>query len=137
MPEPTTVTIDTSLVDQTRSMSSSSISWTNVFSSASSTNGAVSDGTAKQIDCSEDACVMSGTLVPVDATAPNARAATPGTPSIPRPSMVTNLCLRMAVTALTTCPFTGLPLLFSFAFKRVPGWDGLNVLQILNPMPAS
>ena len=27
----------------------------------------------------------------VDATAPNARAATPGTPSIPRPSIVTNL----------------------------------------------
>ncbi len=62
----------------------------------------ISDGTAKQMDCSEEACVISGTLVPVDATAPNARAATPGTPSMPRPSMVTSLCLRMAVTALIT-----------------------------------
>src|SRR5512135_832201 len=119
--------MDTSLVDQTRSISSSSISWTKAFSNAFSTNGPASDGTAKQMDCSDEACVMSGTLVPVDATAPNALAATPGTPSIPRPSIVTNFCLRMAVTALMTCPLTGSPLLLTFAFKRVPGCDGLNV----------
>jgi len=71
----------------------------------------------------------------VHATAPNARAATPGTPNMPRPSMVTCFWLRMAVTALMTCPF--LPFLFAWAIKREPGWDGLNVLQIRSLIPAS
>ena len=99
---------------------------------------AASEGTAKQMDCSDEACVMSGTLVPVEATAPNARAATPGTPSMPRPSIVTNFCLRMAVTALMTCsPLYTFPFECPFAIRRVPGWDGLNVLQMRSPMPAS
>src|SRR6266540_1335683 len=108
------------------------------FCNASRTAFADSDGTAKQIDCSEEACVINGTLVPVEATDANARAATPGTPSIPRPSMVTNFCWQMAVTALITCS-----LLFTFPFeppfatRRVPEWKGLNVLQMRNPIPAS
>jgi len=55
--------------------------------------------------CSDEACVIINTLVSVLATAANVRAATPGTPSIPRPSTVTMLRSQITVSALI-CPGT-------------------------------
>ena len=60
--------------------------------------------TRKQMLCSDEACEIIETLVPVRATAPKARAAMPGTPSIPRPAIVTRLCARMAVTPFNPPP---------------------------------
>ena len=107
----------TSSVAHTRSMSLPSISRKNSFCTAAITLLTASMGTAKQMACSEEACEMSETLVPVEAMAANMRAATPGTPNMPRPSRVISLSPRMVVTDLTTLPLlTGLS-----ATRRVPG----------------
>ena len=73
----------------------------------------ISTGTAKHKDCSEEASVMKGTVAPVVATALKIRAATPGTPSMPRPSTVMSCTSRTAVTALM------MPVCLPFPFTSV------------------
>ena len=48
-------------------------------------------GMPMQIECSEDACEMRDTETPARSRAPNARAATPGTPTIPFPAIVSSV----------------------------------------------
>ena len=48
-------------------------------------------GMPMQIECSDDACEMSDTETPARSSAPNARAATPGTPTMPFPAIVSNV----------------------------------------------
>ena len=58
-------------------------------------------GTAKQIDCSDDDCEISDTLIPSRCSASNVRAAMPGTPSMPLPPTVISAWPRAADSALT------------------------------------
>ena len=48
-----------------------------------------------------EACEIMNTFTPAAARAPKVRPAMPGTPSMPRPSTVTNASSRIVVTALT------------------------------------
>ncbi len=58
-------------------------------------------GTVKQMECSDDACVMSETDTPSRCRAVNVRPAMPGTPSMPLPVTVTSACAVTADSALT------------------------------------
>ena len=58
-------------------------------------------GTEKQIDCSDDDCEISDTLIPSWCSASNVRAAMPGTPSMPLPATVISACPAAADSALT------------------------------------
>jgi len=63
------------------------------------------------------------TLVPLWATAVKTRAATPGTPCMPRPCTVMMLRSRIAVMPLITVPLVILPVI------SVPGWSGFRELS--------
>ena len=58
-------------------------------------------GTEKQIDCSDDDCEISDTLIPSRCSASNVRAAIPGTPSMPLPPTVISAWPVAADSALT------------------------------------
>ncbi len=62
---------------------------------------AAPSGTEKQIDCSDDDCEMSETLIPSTCSASNVRAAIPGTPSMPFPATVSSAWPPTAESALT------------------------------------
>ena len=72
---------------------------------------------AKEMDCSEDACVIKIILIPASDKAPNKRAAIPGTPTIPLPCNVIKL-----ISFTAEIPFTTLVDSVSFSFEIiVPG----------------
>ena len=137
IPEPTTAIVERPVISSMSSISRRLISSTNASRSAATARGASTSGTVKQIECSDDACEIIETETPVDASAPNVRAATPGTPIIPLPCTVTSACLRMAERARTGEPPAGrpgtivVPADSGFANGRmrrmVPCWRGTSV----------
>ncbi len=101
MPSPTTTSVARPVRASTPSISCRAISRWNVSSRLRRARCALSSGTLKQIECSDEACVMSDTEIPSWCTAANVRAAMPGTPSIPLPVTVSSACFGMAESALT------------------------------------
>ena len=101
MPSPTTTSVAAPARTSTRSISCRPISRRNASSSPRRARSAWSSGTLKQIDCSEDAWLMSETEIPSWCTAAKARAAIPGTPSMPLPVTVRSACLGIAESAFT------------------------------------
>ena len=73
----------------------------NSSASRSRARPAAPSGTEKQIDCSDDDCEMSETLIPWWWSASNVRAAIPGTPSMPLPATVSSAWPLTAESALT------------------------------------
>ena len=102
MPSPTTTSVAAPARTSTRSISCRAISRRNVAARPLRARSACSSGTLKQMDCSDDAWLMSEIEIPSWCTAAKARAAMPGTPSIPLPVTVSRACLGIADT-----PFTG------------------------------
>ena len=109
MPTPTTATVATPIKTSTESISPRSSSSENAARNCVSAAAAACSGTVKQIECSEDACEISETDMPPLASAPNVRAAMPGTPSIPLPATVTSACEVIAESARTGEPATDRP----------------------------
>ena len=83
------------------SMSLRAISSRNSLEQAPRAPLAAAPGTEKQIDCSDDDCGISDTLIPSRCSASNVRAAMPGTPSMPLPPTVISACPPAAESALT------------------------------------
>jgi hypothetical protein len=77
------------------------ISSRNSCSRRSRARRAAASGTEKQIDCSDEDCEISDTLVPCWYSAAKVRAAIPGTPSMPLPVTVSSACPPAAESALT------------------------------------
>ena len=78
--------------------------------------------TLKQIVCSDDACEIRTTLTPFDASVPNTRPATPGTPTMPGPRSVSS-----ARSPTDAIPFASFPSSTALREMSVPGASGLNV----------
>src|SRR5207245_11448947 len=77
------------------------ISRWNVCARLRRARSALSSGTLKQIECSDDAWLMRETDMPSWCTAAKVRAAMPGTPSIPLPVTVRSAWWGMAERAVT------------------------------------
>jgi hypothetical protein len=105
IPRPTTTTVAAPRRSSTPSISSRAISSWNVSSRAARARSASPSGTLKQIECSDEAWLMSDTEIPARCIAPKVRAAMPGTPSMPLPVTVTSAWPGIADSA-----FTGYPL---------------------------
>ena len=101
MPKPTTTNVASPVRASTPSISCRAISRWNVSSRLRRARWALSSGTLKQIECSDDAWVISETEIPSWCTAAKVRAAMPGTPSIPLPVTVSSAWPGMAESALT------------------------------------
>jgi len=71
--------------------------------SVTSASSAAPAGTASEMDDSALDWLIVVTLMPRPASAPNARAATPGTPAMPLPSRDRRAWPGMALMALTGC----------------------------------
>src|SRR5256712_3741858 len=101
MPSPTTTRVARPVRASTPSISCRAISRWNVCSRLRRARCALSSGTLKQIECSDEAWVMSDTEIPSWCTAAKVRAAMPGTPSMPLPVTVSSACFGMAESAFT------------------------------------
>ena len=101
MPSPTTAIVAMPTRSSTPSISPRAISALNSRSRLSRASSAPASGTLKQIECSDEACVISETEIWRACSAANVRAAMPGTPSIPFPVTVTSACPIAAVSAFT------------------------------------
>ena len=101
IPMPTTASVDSPARASTASISSRAISSRNSSASRVRARLAAVSGTEKQIDCSDDDCEMSDTLIDSSNRAANVRAAMPGTPSMPLPWTVMRACPGMAESAFT------------------------------------
>ncbi len=101
MPMPTTATVASPAFTSTPSISLRAIWSRNSWDRCSRARRAAGSGTAKQIDCSDDDCEMSETLIPWRCRASKVRAAMPGTPSMPLPATVTSACPEAAESAFT------------------------------------
>ena len=101
IPGPTTARVAMPGRTSTPSISRRAISSAKASSRADFARAALVWGTVKQIECSDEACEMSDTEMPLRCMAPKVRAAMPGTPSIPLPATVTSACSLTADTALT------------------------------------
>src|SRR5206468_3373540 len=99
MPSPTTTSVARPVRASTPSISCRAISRWNVCSRLRRARCALSSGTLKQIECSDEAWVMSDTEIPSWCTAAKVRAAMPGTPSMPLPVTVSSACFGMAESA--------------------------------------
>src|SRR5690606_31863161 len=96
-------------------------------------------GTAKQIECSDEACEIKMTDTPTSRSAPKSRCATPGTPIIPVPSTLSRAMCSTDEKPLTGCrrgSESGLTLPDAGP-TTVPGADGLKLLRIRIGMPFS
>ncbi len=120
---PTTAMMATCSWLRTRSISPRSNSSCSSRSRLATTAGASAERTSRQIFCSDEDWVNMRVLAPLRATAENTRPATPGTPCMPWPSMVTMLRSRMAVM-----PFTG-GVSETSPQINVPGWSGFIELS--------
>ena len=89
---------------------------------ASTARAASALRTLKQIVCSDDACEIRTTLTPFDASVPNTRPATPGTPTMPGPRSVSS-----ARSPTDVIPFASFPSSTALREISVPGASGLNV----------
>ena len=90
MPRPTTAMVVMPLSTWMPSTSRRAISSWKARSRCSLAALASLSGTVKQMDCSDDAWVMSDTDMPCADRVAKVRAATPGTPKRPRPATVTS-----------------------------------------------
>ncbi len=106
IPRPTIATIARSARTSMPSISSRSSCSENAARNASLAARAEALGTTRQIECSEDACEMSATETPTRSSAPNARAAMPGTPTMPSPEILMIACAPIAVIARTGYRFS-------------------------------
>ena len=101
IPSPTTTSVATPGRTSTPSISRRAISLWNSSTRLARARSAAASGTPKQMECSDDAWVMSETEIPLRWTAAKVRAAMPGTPSIPFPSTVSSACPVTAESAFT------------------------------------
>ena len=101
IPIPTTATVASPERESMPSISPRAIWSRNSSVSRSRARRAAPSGTEKQIDCSDDDCEMSETLIPWRCSASKVRAAIPGTPSMPFPATVSSACPPTAESALT------------------------------------
>mmetsp|Transcript_28341 Transcript_28341/g.91717 ORF Transcript_28341/g.91717 Transcript_28341/m.91717 type:complete len:200 (+) Transcript_28341:1214-1813(+) len=90
----------------------------NALCSASKALLPCSEGTATQIECSEEACVIMSTLMLLSAMAAMKRWATPGTPISDAPSRLTSATLSMEVMPLIG--MTGAPLVKTLSAPAPP-----------------
>ena len=131
MPSPTTASAATPLLTVTSLIWRATSSRANASRTARSADTASPSRMVQQIECSDDPWLIITTDTPAWCSASNARAAVPGTPIMPAPSM-----FRMARPLKVVTPFTGCSGPGS-ALMRVPGCDGLKVLRAMMGMPRS
>mmetsp|Transcript_23921 Transcript_23921/g.74814 ORF Transcript_23921/g.74814 Transcript_23921/m.74814 type:complete len:215 (+) Transcript_23921:1327-1971(+) len=89
--------------------------------------------TAKQIECSEEACEIMTTLTPASRTAEKMPLAVPGTPTMPVPSTEMSVMLSMVAKPLTRPSRLSLGSLFSSSLASVmsvPGEESSKKLRM-------
>ena len=119
IPRPTTATVAMPGLASTPSISPRAISSRNSRVRLSRASSATGSGTLKQIECSDDAWLMSETEICRACSAAKVRAAMPGTPSMPLPVTVISAWPAAAVSA-----FTGLRPAPTRSETSVPGASG-------------